>query len=408
MSLLSRLVPIRFQSTTTSSFSGFAMTKSRNTYHLSDEEKWHIIHVYKNCKAKSEKNKITAVVRGTTFKKRVVMRWIKRYNDCGNVTSKAKSGRRPIFSDSVAAQACHMLKSGQHSSARAVAAHLLSSGLVSTLPSHNTVIKHARRQSKLSGNELRLRRGYPKKGLTVDTKRKRIMFAVENLGTMWERVMFTDRKRFFHRFPGSSVSLLEWYEDDGSGTASAAVEGVYQPNKPSCFNIYAAITTIGATQIYEVAGSTSYRHRHVNKQGKPAKNITGDQYKVIVRGFLDEGERIFGEGSLWYLQQDNDPAHRVAHAVVQEYNEKNGSQVQLLPNWPPNSPDLNVIENFWSWVQNRVYKRGCSTLSEFKQAVKEEVTSTPPSTLKCLASLYKSLPKRMATVLQRDGKKTGY
>lgn len=123
-------------------------------------------------------------------------------------------------------------------------------------------------------------------------------------------------------------------------------------------------------------------------------------------GLLCEGERLFGEKSVWYLQQDNDPTHNIAHAVVKEFNERNGSIVQVLLNWPPNSPDLNLIENFWSWVQNKVYKRGCPTTTAFKEAIKEIISS--PCTLKCIDSLYKSMPKRMAIVLKMDGKKSGY
>lgn len=384
------------------------MAKSRDTYHMTDEQKWRIVHEYKKATGRFKKNKIAAVVRETGFSKRVVTRWIKRYDDTGDVSCKPKSGRKPTFTDSIASQAYQLLKSGQHSGARAVASHLLSMGLVSTLPSQVTVIKHARRQSKLCGNDLLVRRGFPKKGLTMDTKGKRIRFARENQDTNWDRVMFTDRKRFFHRFPGSSVKPSEWYEVGGRGDVSSVVEGVYQPNNPSCFNMYAGITIGGATNVYEVAGSTGYKHNHLNQKGKPAKNITAVQYKEVLQGFLSEGERLFGEKSLWYLQQDNDPTHRIAHAVVKEFNEKNGSNIQILLNWPPNSPDLSIIENFWSWVQNRVYKKGCSTILEFKEVVKEEVTSTTTTTLKCLASLYKSLPRRMAKVLERDGKKTGY
>jgi hypothetical protein len=55
-----------------------------------------------------------------------------------------------------------------------------------------------------------------------------------------------------------------------------------------------------------------------------------------------------------------------------------------------------------------VYKRGCSTLEEFKKTVTEEVASTTPHSSKCIASLYKSLPKRMAMVLEMNGRKIGY
>lgn len=96
------------------------------------------------------------------------------------------------------------------------------------------------------------------------------------------------------------------------------------------------------------------------------------------------------------------------HDVVKEFNDMNDSDVQVLLNWPPNSHDLNIIEIFRSWVQNRVHRRGCHTTPEFKEAIKEEVTSTTPCLLESIATLYRILPQRMALVLRRDGKKTDY
>jgi hypothetical protein len=43
-----------------------------------------------------------------------------------------------------------------------------------------------------------------------------------------------------------------------------------------------------------------------------------------------------------YFQQDNDPKHTAN--IVRAWFE--GNQVDLLP-WPPNSPDINIIENLW-------------------------------------------------------------
>jgi hypothetical protein len=50
---------------------------------------------------------------------------------------------------------------------------------------------------------------------------------------------------------------------------------------------------------------------------------------------------------MWFFQQDNDPAHRLASSYLKAWNAKHASSVQLLKNWPPNSPGLNLIENIW-------------------------------------------------------------
>lgn len=82
-----------------------------------------------------------------------------------------------------------------------------------------------------------------------------------------------------------------------------------------------------------------------------------------------------------------------------------GTSVQLLPNWPPSSPDLNIIENVWAYVQEKVDARGCETFDQFKQAVINEIQAVPKE---YIAKLYQSLPKRMANVMENNGGKTKY
>jgi hypothetical protein len=79
--------------------------------------------------------------------------------------------------------------------------------------------------------------------------------------------------------------------------------------------------------------------------------------------------------------------------------------VSLLGQWPPNSPDLNPIENVWSYVQAKVDKMGCKTFEEFKEAVLMEIKIVPR---KMLINLFDSMPRRMAKVIQLDGDKTKY
>jgi hypothetical protein len=102
--------------------------------------------------------------------------------------------------------------------------------------------------------------------------------------------------------------------------------------------------------------------------------------------------------STWVLQQDNDPAHRAAGPIVQQWNAQHASSVSVLQNWPANSPDLNPIEN---------YARGCRTFSEYREALETEARLVPRA-YAYFSKLVGSMPKRLADCIQLEGDKTEY
>ena len=76
-----------------------------------------------------------------------------------------------------------------------------------------------------------------------------------------------------------------------------------------------------------------------------------------------------------------------------------------MQNWPPNSPDLNPIENVWGWMEAKINKLGYNTWPEFRAAMHRIDREVPQS---MVDNLYKSIPKRMRLVLEKGGGKIGY
>ncbi len=97
------------------------------------------------------------------------------------------------------------------------------------------------------------------------------------------------------------------------------------------------------------------------------------------------------------FQQDNAPAHKSAETKTWFY--ENG--VQVLENWPPNSPDLNIIENLWSIMKTNVGKRHPKNVEELERVVLEEFFLIPNSYVE---KLFKSIKTRVnLTIINRGG-----
>ena len=79
-------------------------------------------------------------------------------------------------------------------------------------------------------------------------------------------------------------------------------------------------------------------------------NLNKELYTEILEDDLLGSFRDLGlDYGDFYFQQDNDPKHTLK--LVQQWFKNNN--VDVLP-WPPNSPDISIIENLWDHLACRV------------------------------------------------------
>lgn len=333
---------------------------------------------------------------------KAVRLWVHRMATQQTLKSRPSRGRPSMISAAAAAQLLQAMEhEGMH--AEQAAQSLVLKGTLLSAPSKTTIIKAAQRAARLTGKPLVCRRGQPKKELTADTRAKRVAFALKWRKVKdWSQVVFTDRAKFPFTFPGIQVPSCKWVRRGEDWTAP-------KPNKASVVNLYCGLTPWGMTKAHLVTGTTGLKHSSpfTNKQGKEARNITASEYKTVVeKTLLPSAQSIYsarGQSSFKF-QQDNDPTHRGTRGWIKEWKKKRG-MVELVDPWPPNSPDLNPIENIWAWVNQKMRKKGCSSFKEFQAELLLTLKTIPQHVI---TNLYKSMPRRISQVLEKEGDKIKY
>ena len=100
------------------------------------------------------------------------------------------------------------------------------------------------------------------------------------------------------------------------------------------------------------------------------------------------------------FMHDNAPCH-AAKATIKCLHGL-GFKDETLMVWPPNSPDINPIENLWAIIKQRVYADGkqFSTLHELWTAIKLESAAIPSSLVQKLTD---SMTDRLFDVIRCQG-----
>ena len=115
-------------------------------------------------------------------------------------------------------------------------------------------------------------------------------------------------------------------------------------------------------------------------------------------------QQYFGQHP-WTFQQDGAAVHTV-HEVGDFFHAHN---LQVLE-WPPHSPDLNIIEHVWHYLKERVRQLPIVSNKEDLWSNVEKVLDYmwDEEMTRKINELYESLPNRMQAVIDAHGGNTRY
>lgn len=211
--------------------------------------------------------------------------------------------------------------------------------------------------------------------LTQRHKDMRLEYAHENAGRDWDSVIFSDEASFWLKRRRKRVRVASGEE--------ATCPTVKHPQK---VHAWACISSNG------YGGIATFR-----------QNMDARFFKRILQtAMLPSAAALFPDQptSDWTLLQDRDPKHR-SRMATKYLDNKN---VQVLWN-PPQSPDLNPIENCWTPLKDKIGERHPTSAAQLENAI-HSMWATMDEAL--LRSTIGSMPRRLEAVIAADGGHTKY
>ncbi len=121
--------------------------------------------------------------------------------------------------------------------------------------------------------------------------------------------------------------------------------------------------------------------------------------QILQTQMLPSAARLLG-GQNWLFQQDNDPKHT---AIVSR-NWIRDNCVNVLE-WPPQSLDLNPIENLWGVLDFKLKTRRPTSKQDLFNILRQGWEALNVELLRNLAD---SMPRRLEAVIKANGWQTKY
>ena len=209
--------------------------------------------------------------------------------------------------------------------------------------------------------------------LTYLQKLRRLRWAAAHKHYDFHKVIFSDEKRFAKRPDGPT---MVWRRPGESRDPRCT-------QKHTKFGgggllIWGAISYYRKFPLVHVAGT-------LNAQGYISQ---------ILQQLLPRLPRATRKRLI--LMQDGATCHTAREVALFLANHN----VQVLEDWPSNSPDLNPMENLWGYMEHKLKNRVCATNEELWEQIQSVWDSIP---LSYIQSLFDSMPKRLRAVKKKNG-----
>lgn len=203
-------------------------------------------------------------------------------------------------------------------------------------------------------------------------KKKRLDHIKEwiSQGIKFNNVIFTDEKRFSLDGPDNYIDWISGNE-----------------------NIHRKRRQMGGGGLMIHAMVFYDGYVHITKLDK---TLNSENYQEIVVGLLEIAKDHFTD-FIW--MHDGAPAHR-SHSTKEFFLAKGVNILQ----WPPKSPDLNIVENLWAYISQKVYEnQQYRKLADLWEEIQNQVAKINNNEKDMIKNLFNSIPTRLIKCIEKKG-----
>ena len=221
--------------------------------------------------------------------------------------------------------------------------------------------------------------------LRKGNKQKRLVWARNHkrwTPDQWRKVMFTDEKKF--ELFGNNLRQYVRRRKGERYKADCVLPTVKHGG--GSLQVWGSITYSGVGSLYRITDI-----------------LTAAKYKqILIHHAVPTGRTLIGNN--FVLQQDNDPKHTAS--VVKQYleNKRRDGSLTVL-DWPAQSPDMNIIEQVWTYMEQQKVKRAPANLQQLWEVLQDIWRNIP---VDFIQKLYDSVPSRVSELYKAKGLHTKY
>lgn len=319
----------------------------------------------------------TKISKQTGISRCAVQALLKKHKETGNVEDRRRSGRPRKLS---AADEKHLKLISLRN--RKMSSSAISSELAETSGTqvHPSTVRRSLARSGLHGR-VAAKKPYLRHG----NKAKRLDYARKhrNWGAeKWQQVLWTDESKF-EIFGCSRRQFVR--RRAGERYNNECLQATVKHGGGS-LQVWGCISANGVGDLVRINGV-----------------LNAEKYRqILIHHAIPSGRRMIGPKFI--LQHDNDPKH-TANVIKNYLQRKEEQEVLEVMVWPPQSPDLNIIESVWDFMKRQKDLRK-PTSTEDLWLVLQDVWNNLPAEF--LQKLCASVPRRIDAVLKAKGGHTKY